>query len=108
MEAKHKFWFACSFAVISGILITWIDSRPTWDDTGITVFMIVFATAICGFIHPKKFWLWAILVGIGIPIFGIIHKFNFASLLALAFAFIGALIGVLIRKIFSGSKPSSI
>ena len=108
MPVKYKFWLIFGLAVILGFIITWIDSRPTWDDTGITAFMILFATAICGFIHPKKFWLWAILVGIGIPIFGIIHKFNFASLLALAFAFIGALIGVLIRKIFSGSKPSSI
>lgn len=106
MEAKHKFWFACSFAVISGILITWIDSRPTWDDTGIIAFMILFATAICGFIHPKKFWLWAILVGIGIPIFGIVTSFNFASLLALAIAFIGAFAGMLTRKIFYGSLSS--
>jgi hypothetical protein len=33
---RLKFWALLGIALLLGFLITWVDSRPTWDDAGIT------------------------------------------------------------------------
>jgi len=91
-------------AVCLGILIGWIDSRPHWDDTGITVGLIVISTFIIGFISPGRPWIWAISVGIWIPVWNILFQNNYSSLAALVIAFIGAYSGAYICKSFLKQK----
>ena len=89
-------------ALILGVLITWIDSRPNWDDTGITAGLILFTSATFGVAQPRLAWLWALIIGAGIPLVGIVTRGDFMMLLVLVIAFVGAyagaLVGTLLRR----------
>jgi hypothetical protein len=84
--------------ILLGISISFIDSRPNWDDTGITVGFLLLSTGFLGFLSPKHPWLWALVVGIWIPLVSIFYTYNYAGLIALVFSFAGAYGGMLIRK----------
>jgi len=85
-------------AIIAGVAIAWIDSSPHWDDTGISVLMILVASALFGFFTAEKPWLTALAVSIWIPIFGILSTHNFGSLLALVPGIAGAYMGYLFKR----------
>jgi hypothetical protein len=91
---KSYFGLSILLAIILGITIGWIDTRPHWDDTGVSVFMILVASAFCGYLSNKSPWLIALAVGIWIPLFNLVFSHNFVgSLIALVPAFIGAYVG---------------
>lgn len=81
-------------ALILGALIAWVDSRPTWDDTGITAGVLLLISAGFGAARPRFAWLWALALGAWIPIVNIVIARNFGAILALGIAFIGAYLGV--------------
>jgi hypothetical protein len=83
-----------------GLLICYVDSRPNWDDTGLTAMALLAAGGLCGVLGPNRPWLWALAVGSWIPLYGIASTRNYGSLLAMAFAFAGAYSGSALRKIF--------
>jgi len=85
-------------AIIAGVVIAWIDSRPNWDDTGISVLMVLVAAAVFGFFTSEKPWLTALAVSIWIPVFGILSTHNFGSLLALVPGFAGSYLGYLLKR----------
>jgi hypothetical protein len=94
---------ACSIALLFaagtlGILIAWVDSRPAWDDTGVTAGMVFLTAALFGALRPVRPWTWALAVGVWIPLFGIVLHRNAGSLLALAPALLGAYAGALARR----------
>ena len=82
-----------------GLAIAYVDSRPNWDDTGITAAAILVSCGLLGALGPKQPWLWALAVGLWIPLFGIALSQNYGSLLALGVAFVGAYAGMALRKI---------
>lgn len=86
------------FALAAGGLITYVDSRPGWDDTGVTAFAILAVCGVLGLVGPKRPWLWAIAVGVWIPLLGIAVTHNYGSVLALLIAFAGAYAGMAIRN----------
>jgi hypothetical protein len=100
--SRTKFWICLSFALIFGLLIAWMDSRPNWDDAGITAGTLVFITGILGLIAPERPWLWALAVGIWIPLYGIMARADFSMLVVLIFPFAGAYAGALMRKVSNG------
>jgi len=100
---KKSFVFSVMLAAILGITIAWIDSRPNWDDTGVSVFMVLVASLLCGFLATQKPWLIALAVSVWIPLFGIVFTQNFGSLLALLPGFAGAYAGYGFRKLIRGS-----
>lgn len=85
----------CAAAI--GMAIAWVDSRPSWDDTGITAGTIFIACALFGAISPKQAWQWALAVGIWIPLYGILHS-NYGAIIALIPAFLGAYLGAGLRS----------
>lgn len=87
-------------AIALGIFIGYVDSRPTWDDTGVTAGVVLISTAVLGALAPQRPWVWALCIGLWIPIFGILGSSNYGSLLALAIAFVGAYGGMLLRRTF--------
>jgi len=87
-------------AVALGCGIAWVDSRPTWNDTGITAGTLLLCSTAFGIVSPRTPWLWALAIGIWIPIFEIPHG-NSGSLIAPVFALVGAFIGAGIRRAFS-------
>jgi len=95
---KKSFLIFFPLAVAMGLIIAWIDSRPNWDDTGISVLMILIAASICGYFADQRPWLIALAVSVWIPLNGIIGTHNYGGLLALAPGFIGAYAGYLARR----------
>ena len=88
-------------ALLLGVSIAWIDTRPTWDDTGITVGLLLIAAAGFGAVYPRLAWLWALALGAWIPLFNIVTARNFGSLLALVVAFMGSYVGRGVRNLIS-------
>jgi hypothetical protein len=85
-------------ALALGIAIGYIDSRPGWDDTGITVGLLLGTAAVVAWTDGRRPWLWALLVGLPLPIIEVFGSGSTASLAALLFAAIGASIGWLVRR----------
>jgi hypothetical protein len=84
-------------ALALGTVIGWIDSRPGWDDTGITIGAVLLASAACGLLGPKMPWLWGFAAGSGVAAWGIVLNGTFAGLVALPVAVAGAYFGALVR-----------
>jgi hypothetical protein len=89
--ANRSFWILLTIALAFGAAITWIDTRPTWDDTGITAAMILVATSTLGFASPSRVW---------IPAFGLVHGHH-STLIALVVGFVGAYAGAAARRIIT-------
>jgi hypothetical protein len=75
-------------AVVLGLLIAWIGSRPSWVDTFITAGVIFLTAALFGVFRPSQALLWALAIGAWVPLFGIALHSSYGSLLALAVAFL--------------------
>lgn len=106
MVNKKLFWLLAAIAQVLGILIAYIDSRPGWDDTGITALVVLMVTGLLGVAAPSHAWLWALAVGAWIPLVGILAHQNYGSLMALLIAFIGAYAGALLRKLIASTRPN--
>jgi hypothetical protein len=97
--AMQKSIYLLIAALAFGFLVTYVDSRPNWDDTGVTAAAILLSCGLLGAAGPRQPWLWALAVGLWIPILGIVRTQNYASLLALGVAFIGAFAGMGLRRL---------
>jgi hypothetical protein len=84
-------------AVLAGLFSAYIDSRPTWDDTGILAFGILIISGLITLLGARRPWLIALAVGIWIPLYWIVATQDYGSLLALVFAFMGAYGGWLVH-----------
>jgi len=88
-----------AIAAFVGLALMWLDSRPGWDDAGVTAGLVLAASAAFTALWPRLPWLWALAIGMWIPLFGIVTTQNYGSLLALAVAFLGAYLGALMVKV---------
>jgi len=86
-----------AIAVISGLFFAYVDSRPTWDDTGILAGAILLTCGLIALIGFQPPWLLALAVGAWIPLRGILVTHNYGSILALIIAFVGAYGGWVFR-----------
>jgi hypothetical protein len=86
------------FALLIGVGIAYVDSQPTWDDTGITAGAIFLTAGLLALISVRRPWLWALAVGIWTPLWTIICDQNYGAVIALFVAFIGAYLGMAVRR----------
>jgi hypothetical protein len=86
-------------ASVAGIAIAWLDSRPGFDATGITVVSLAVASAAIGFVAGRSPWLWARLVGAPTPLLEVPASRDAGPLAALAVAAVGALAGWAARRL---------
>ena len=96
-------------ALMLGMLIFMVDSSPGWDDTGVSATMVLAASGLMGAIHPARAWVWTLAVGSWVPLMDFALDpagFHPASVLALAFATVGAYAGALVGRLLSGSDPA--
>ena len=82
-----------AIAIMAGLFFVYVDSRPTWDDTGILAGAILLTCGLIVVVGYQRPWLLALAVGAWIPLRGILVTHNYASLLALVIAFVGAYAG---------------
>jgi hypothetical protein len=92
-------------AVVLGLAIAWVDSRPGWDDAGITAGMLLLSAGSLGIAAPRRAWLWALGIGIWIPAQMIARTPTlgniFGSFVILAFPMAGAYAGMGIRRMLA-------
>jgi hypothetical protein len=93
-------------ALALGIVIAWVDSRPTWDDTGVTAILVFLICGGFGAAAPEYPWLWALAVGAWIPVVGIVQSGNYGSLLAVGIAFLGAYCGMVAQRVWDRARKT--
>ena len=101
---KNRLLFGAAVAI--GLLIAYVDSRPHWDDAGITAFAMLGSAGILGLIAPRRAWLWALAVGIWIPAYAVARAASLGSLamlVVLVFPFAGAYGAAALRRLIPGA-----
>jgi hypothetical protein len=89
-------------AVAAGVSIAYIDSSLGWDATGITAFSMFIVAAVLGFFGPQQPWLWALGVGIWIPLHAVKADPSLASaamVIVLLFPLGGAYAGMALHHL---------
>jgi hypothetical protein len=89
-----------ALALCAGLGIAWVDSRPGWDDTGVTAGALVMAAAMASLARVPP-WLAAVLVA-G-PILAAELPKGTGVLLAIPFVIAGAYAGAFVRRLIAGS-----
>jgi hypothetical protein len=84
-------------AVLAGLFSAYVDSRPTWDDTGILAGGLLLISGLLTLLGHRKPWLIALAVGIWIPLPDIYLSHDLRMLLVLLFPLVGAYGGWLVR-----------
>lgn len=98
MQFDKKFSILLILSGMAGLLIAWNDNRPGWDDTGITAGLIVLSAALFGYLSPSRPWIWALSVGIWIPLYSIVSLGDFKMLLVMLFGFAGSYLGAAVKN----------
>jgi hypothetical protein len=57
-----------ALAVLAGLFSAYVDSRPTWDDTGILAGGLLIISGLLTLLGHRKPWLIGLAVGIWIPL----------------------------------------
>lgn len=92
-------------ALLIGLAIAYVDSRPAWDDTGITAGALLLGAGVTAAASGRRPLFWALLVGVWTPIVEITVHGQPASLAAIVFAVVGAMGGFLMRRSLSTVHP---
>lgn len=98
---KTRNWKASGLVIlacIAGFIIAKIDTSENWDDTGITVGLILISSFIFGAVSPRLAWLYAAIIGGPIFVFNVVQSNNYGSAVAILFSFVGAYSGFLFRR----------
>jgi hypothetical protein len=96
---RGRLMFAAAVAL--GLAIAFLDSRPGWDDAGVTAFVLRLFAGVLGAIVPYRPWVWALAIGVWIPLRAFVLEPSLSSLamlMVLAFPFAGAYAGMAIRR----------
>ncbi len=90
--------------IVLGLLLAYIDSRPTWDDSGILAGGLVVSAGLLTLLGFRRPWLAALAAGLWMPLYDIYRSHDFTMLIVLIFPLLGAYAGwaarLGIQKIF--------
>jgi len=89
-------FIVAAIAVAVGVGIAWVDTRPTWDDAGITAGALLLTA---GFAAGAGLRWWGAAVGVATPIFfAELPNAGWGILASLAFTATGSLLGAGLRR----------
>jgi hypothetical protein len=91
-----------AIAVAMGAGIAWVDTRPTWDDTGVTVGTLLLAAGFAAAVG-LRWWAAALLVAAPILV-AELRGAGWGVSASLAFTGAGSLLGVTMRRILGGGR----
>jgi hypothetical protein len=101
MSGARRILFACA-ALALAIAVAWIDTRPHWDDTGVSALLVAAAAGLAAFGGvPLAF---AVLLGVGPLLLAHIGHWNEGLWIAPAIALAGALLGAWLRRNLAGGE----
>jgi hypothetical protein len=84
-------------AIAAGLFSAYVDSLPTWDDTGILAGGLLLISGLLTLLGHSKPWLIALAVGIWIPLHDIYLSHDLRMLFVLLIPLVGAYAGWLVR-----------
>ena len=90
---------AAVVAALLGSCIAYVDSQPTWDDTGVTAAALVVAAGLVSLARPRAWLPIGVVVGLPIVAFNVARFGRWDSALAVAFSLLGAAIGGSVRRL---------
>ena len=114
---KYIGWICLLIALVGAGFAGWVDFNN--DEPQAAVLVILVFTGMLGMLFPKRAWLWAIIVGLGVPAVYLVARAMgaqpaslpspgwYASIIALIPAFIGAYAGALGRWLFTKAMVST-
>ena len=102
---QHRSWRLAIPALAAGSVIAYIDSSPGWDDTGITVGLILLSAGVLGVFVPRRAWLMGVFVGGLTPLVEIPAGPGAGSLAAVAVAVGASYAGAGLRLLVRYQRP---
>jgi len=75
IDLVQKILFAV--AVLTGLFIAFVDSRPSWDDTGITAGAMLLSSGLLTLLGYRRPWLIALAIGLWTPLYETYVSQNF-------------------------------
>jgi hypothetical protein len=96
---KSRFWIMLIVTITLALLLALVDTSPHWNDTGVTVGLLLMVSFVCGAIMPKYAWLWALIIGSLLFLLNVVHTGTYGSAGAIIFCFAGAYAGVFCKRV---------
>ena len=95
MSPSVQTLLAGAAALVLGSMVAWVDTRPNWDDTGVTAGALLLSAAVAAALG-LRWWVSALLVAL--PIALLEHQsMGWGILLILAFTIAGSALGTAFR-----------
>ncbi len=107
-RALHRLLLATSIAI--GLSIAFVDSRPHWDDSGITAAALLLSAGLLGAVGPRRPWVWALAVGVWIPLQAIRSAPGWHSatmFIVLLIPLLGSYLGMAARRVLQAGTPGA-
>lgn len=98
--------WALVLGVLSGSLIGFIDSRPGWDDTGITAAALFIVAAFLSSRRPEDAILIGLSVGVPVLVLNALQQHGPGAVLAVVIAMAGAGSGWALGKLSAAGSAS--
>jgi hypothetical protein len=93
-------------AIAIGCVLGYVDSRPGWDDTGVTAGAVLISAAALALARPRAAAPVGVLVGLPVVLFDTILHGGYGSLLAFAFSMAGAALGYGVGRVHGRQQAS--
>ncbi len=114
---KRQTLFVLLLSLIFALLINLIDQRAT--EVQATLMVLLPLCFLLGLLHPRRAWLWALIIGLSLPFTALLSLATgwfplqeiptppYAALIALIPAFIGVYAGVLAHMLLKSATGVS-
>jgi hypothetical protein len=91
-----------AFAIILGIGVAWVDTRPKWDDAGVTAGALLLTACVAAG-AGLRWWVAALLVALP-TLVAELSSAGWGITIALVVTCAGSLVGVAIRRLVSNER----